>query len=277
MARGVIYVMTSSADGMVKIGKTNTKQFESRMYILERNGYYNVGNLQRKYAIEVDDFDEKEKLLHSLFAGKRIGNSELFAVDCELVISLLKAFAGRQIYPVKDENDKFEKRCVAKQSGDVKKDVSLDDIEISVFRFLDLMLIDEYDDSYKDEPGVFNNDIPLCSLSMVPVKYLYELYLVWSENNYGDKHMRMMRFKSLMTVWISEHSDLWRYVNDVFTFSLDSNCESSQRALFLWGEKTSFGLKHNDSWSNSEWKKDQYHFCQRDVDKSYRGRLIRVK
>ena len=57
MARGVIYVMTSSAAGMVKIGKTNTKQFESRMYMLERNGYYNVGNLQRKYAIEVDDFD----------------------------------------------------------------------------------------------------------------------------------------------------------------------------------------------------------------------------
>ena len=34
--------------------------FEKRMYQLERNGYFNVVGLKRKFAIEVDDYDEKE-------------------------------------------------------------------------------------------------------------------------------------------------------------------------------------------------------------------------
>ena len=60
MARGIIYCMTTIVPGLVKIGKTSIDNYEKRMYSLERNGYVNVVGLKRRFAIEVDDYDEKE-------------------------------------------------------------------------------------------------------------------------------------------------------------------------------------------------------------------------
>jgi len=99
MARGIIYIMETVVPGLIKIGKTASEQFEHRMYNLERNGYNNVVGLRRRFAIEVDNYDEKEVLLHSLFDKSRLQNSELFAVDVEMVIQLLTSFEGKQVYP----------------------------------------------------------------------------------------------------------------------------------------------------------------------------------
>lgn len=99
MAKGVIYVMTTVVPGLVKIGKTGTDNFEKRMYQLERNGYFNVVGLKREFAIEVDQYDEKEILVDELFSKSRVENSELFAVDVDLVVQLLSSFEGRQLYP----------------------------------------------------------------------------------------------------------------------------------------------------------------------------------
>lgn len=99
MAKGIIYIMETVVPGLIKIGKTASEQFEHRMYNLERNGYNNVVGLRRRFAIEVDNYDEKEVLLHSLFDKSRLQNSELFAVDVEMVIQLLTSFEGKQVYP----------------------------------------------------------------------------------------------------------------------------------------------------------------------------------
>lgn len=99
MSRGIIYVMTTIVPGLIKIGKTQTGQYESRMRILETNGYQNVAGLKRIYAKEVDRYDEKERMLDKLFSKSRVANTELFAADERLVIELLEAFDGRQIYP----------------------------------------------------------------------------------------------------------------------------------------------------------------------------------
>ena len=99
MAKGVIYVMTTVVPGLVKIGKTGTDNFEKRMYQLERNGYFNVVGLKREFAIEVDQYDEKEILVDELFSKSRVENSELFAVDVDLVVQLLASFEGKQVYP----------------------------------------------------------------------------------------------------------------------------------------------------------------------------------
>lgn len=69
------------------------------MYNLERNGYSNVTGLRRKFAIEVNDYDEKEALLDDIFSKSRVPNTELFALDLDLVIQLLSSFEGLQIYP----------------------------------------------------------------------------------------------------------------------------------------------------------------------------------
>lgn len=103
MAKGIIYVMTTVVSGLVKIGKTRTDQFENRMNNLENNGYRNVSGLKREFAIEVNDYDDKETLLHTLFEKSQVGDTELFAVDINLVKQLLSSFDGKQIYP-KDES-----------------------------------------------------------------------------------------------------------------------------------------------------------------------------
>lgn len=99
MAKGIIYIMTTAVPGLIKIGKTNTANYKDRMYNLEHNGYRNVASLKRAFAIEVENFDEKEALLHNIFEKSQVSNTELFAVDVNLVIQLLSSFEGRMIYP----------------------------------------------------------------------------------------------------------------------------------------------------------------------------------
>lgn len=123
MARGIIYVMTTVVPGLIKIGKTGTDNFESRMYNLERNGYFNVVGLKRRFAIEVDDYDEKEVLLDEIFSKSRVPNSELFALDADLVVQLLSSFEGKQIFP--KEISKEEVFSAATAEHQIKADWDL--------------------------------------------------------------------------------------------------------------------------------------------------------
>lgn len=99
MSKGVLYVMTSAVTGLLKIGKAETKQFNARMQSLESNGYANVTGLKRHFAIEVEDYSEKERLLHTIFSKSRIHTTEMFALDKHLVVQLLSSFDGTVIYP----------------------------------------------------------------------------------------------------------------------------------------------------------------------------------
>ncbi len=67
MAKGIIYCMITIVPGLVKIGKTGSENFEQRMYNLKINGYVNVVGLKRRFAIEVEDYDEKEILIWYLY------------------------------------------------------------------------------------------------------------------------------------------------------------------------------------------------------------------
>ena len=102
MAKGIIYIMTTVVDGLIKIGKTGSNNFEQRMRELERTGYRNVTGLKRAFAIEVSGYEEKEVLLHTIFEKSRVYDTELFALDLNLVKKLLASFDGKMIYP-KDE------------------------------------------------------------------------------------------------------------------------------------------------------------------------------
>ncbi len=107
MARGIIYVMTTVVDGLIKIGKTGCDNFNQRMNILESNGYRNVSGLKRQFAIEVEDYDEKEALLDSLFSRSRVSNTELFSLNINEVIQLLSSFEGKVVYPTQDNKSEI--------------------------------------------------------------------------------------------------------------------------------------------------------------------------
>lgn len=81
------------------------------MYYLERNGYRNVTGLKREFAIEVDLYDEKEKLLFSIFEKSRVSETELFAIDLDTVIQLLSSFEGNQVYPKDKEKTEIFKEA----------------------------------------------------------------------------------------------------------------------------------------------------------------------
>ena len=99
MAKGIIYMMTTAVPGLIKIGKTGSGNFEQRMYNLEHDGYRNVTALKRYFAIEVEDYDEKEALLQTIFEKSRVADTELFALDVNIVTQLLSSFDGTVVYP----------------------------------------------------------------------------------------------------------------------------------------------------------------------------------
>ena len=116
MAKGIIYLMTTVVPGLIKIGKTRNDQFENRMRFLESNGYANITGLKREFAIEVDGYDDKEKLIHDIFSKSRIVGTELFALDIEIAKSLLASLDDKQIYP----KDKSKKEIFKESTEEIK-------------------------------------------------------------------------------------------------------------------------------------------------------------
>ena len=117
MAKGIIYIMTCVVPGLIKIGKTGSLNFERRMYELEHNGYSNVTALKRSFAIEVDDYDEKEVMLHTIFAKSRVGDTELFAIDVNIATQLLSSFDGTVIYPKTESKSEIFVAAADNSSG----------------------------------------------------------------------------------------------------------------------------------------------------------------
>lgn len=116
--KGIIYIMTTAVDGLVKIGKSEVKNYEERMRHLESNGYGNVAGLKRFFAIEVEDYDDKELLVHEIFDKHRVGGSELFALDYELAQQLLLAFDGEIAYPKNaDKGKEFDEVTDSRKRG----------------------------------------------------------------------------------------------------------------------------------------------------------------
>jgi hypothetical protein len=116
MAKGIIYIMSTAVEGLIKIGITDN--FERRMAQLEGNGYRNVAGLKRQFAIEVEDYDLKEMVLDEVFANSRVGNTELFSLDLNRTIQLLSSFEGRIIYPTEEKKaEVFKNATEAVQSS----------------------------------------------------------------------------------------------------------------------------------------------------------------
>lgn len=116
--KGIIYIMTTAVSGLIKIGQTGTTNFQERMRFLEANGYYNVSGLKSFFAIELEDYNEKENLLKEIFNKHRVGDSELFALDYDLVRQLLLSFEGKVIYPKDINKEKeFDEVSKARKQG----------------------------------------------------------------------------------------------------------------------------------------------------------------
>ena len=117
--KGIVYIMTSAVTGLIKLGKAGTDNYQERMRNLENNGYYNVTGLKKLFAIEVEDYEAKEALLKEIFSKHRVDDSELFALDYELIQQLLLSFDGKVVYPEEISKDKeFDEITEARKQGE---------------------------------------------------------------------------------------------------------------------------------------------------------------
>jgi len=112
---GIIYIMITAIDGVVKIGKTSTGNYRERMRNLTKNGYGNFNGLKEFFSIKLIDYEEKEKLLHEIFSKHRISDSEFFALDKELVKQLLLSFDGEVVFPKEVDKEKEFKKTTQKR------------------------------------------------------------------------------------------------------------------------------------------------------------------
>lgn len=115
MAKGIIYLMTTVVPGVVKIGCTKTDNFKNRMYQLESNGYKNITGLKREFAIEVDEYQEKERMIHEIFSKSRIGETEFFALKLDIIKYLLSSLNGVVIYSKDNKKELFKEIIENKQ------------------------------------------------------------------------------------------------------------------------------------------------------------------
>ena len=111
MAKGIVYVCSTVIPGLIKIGKTRSDRYEDRMRELEDNGYKNCTGLKREFAIEVDDYDAKEVIVHTAFEAHQVGNTELYACNLDKVINILLSFEGKIIYPLGESKEEIKEKA----------------------------------------------------------------------------------------------------------------------------------------------------------------------
>jgi len=121
-AKGIIYIMKSVVPGLIKIGKTGSDNYERRMYDLEHNGYRNVTGLQRAFAIEVEDYDAKETMLHTIFDKSRVADTELFALDLNIAMQLLSSFDGKVVFPKSETKEEIFDSATDSRTGQLIPD-----------------------------------------------------------------------------------------------------------------------------------------------------------
>ena len=110
---GIVYVLTNPAmEGYVKVGKTNN--LIQRIRDLDNTG--TPLPFECVFAVEVDNPEEVELLLHDAFAdGRTRSTREFFEVNPERVISALRLTKGRDVTPGADiVEDEESRRALAR-------------------------------------------------------------------------------------------------------------------------------------------------------------------
>ena len=128
---GVVYVLVNSAfENYVKIGRTTN--LEHRLRSLDNTSV--PLPFRCVYAVEVDDENDVERLLHQAFADNWTRTTrEFFEVDAQRVIAAKKLTRGKDVTP-KDDIAEDEEGVLAleKATRKPRKSYSLFDAKLSI-------------------------------------------------------------------------------------------------------------------------------------------------
>lgn len=119
MGKGFIYVFTNDAmPGYIKIGIT--KDVKTRLKELDKTGI--PVPFRCHYAIQVEDYEAREKLLHAAFADHRVRkNREFFLLAPERAVSALKAIGGTEFAEIENEMVDEEGKIIEEEQIKSKK------------------------------------------------------------------------------------------------------------------------------------------------------------
>lgn len=127
---GIVYILSNPAfDNYVKIGRTI--DIEQRMKQLDNTSV--PLPFRCVFAIEVDDDDVVEKLVHQTFADVRVRTTrEFFEIDAQRVIAALKLTKGRDVTPKKDIAEDEESIVALERAITKRKSYSFSDAHVNV-------------------------------------------------------------------------------------------------------------------------------------------------
>lgn len=128
---GIVYVLTNPAfENYVKIGKTIN--LEQRLRSLDNTSV--PLPFRCVFAVEVEDENEVERLLHQAFADNRTRTTrEFFEVDAHRVIAAMKLTRGRDVTPKDDiAEDEEGIRAIEKAARKPRKIYSLFDAKLKI-------------------------------------------------------------------------------------------------------------------------------------------------
>ena len=128
---GVVYVLVNSAfENYVKIVRTTN--LEHRLRSLDNTSV--PLPFRCVYAVEVDDENDVERLLHQAFADNRTRTArEFFEVDAQRVIAAMKLTRGKDVTPKGDiAEDEEGVLALEKATRKPRKSYSLFDAKLSI-------------------------------------------------------------------------------------------------------------------------------------------------
>ena len=99
MAKGILYVMETNFNRAVVFDCVGVQDYRGEMERLEKAKLAGIGDLKETYAVLVDGYEQKGALLKKIFEHRKIAQDNLFIMDSDMLIQLLKSFNGDQIYP----------------------------------------------------------------------------------------------------------------------------------------------------------------------------------
>ena len=98
--KGVIYCMSTTIPEIIRIGHVDKKTYEKEVHNAKLISYNNIICVNELFALETENHKVVAEALYNALSNCRVGDTELFVMDSDKAVGLLRIIKGYQIYPL---------------------------------------------------------------------------------------------------------------------------------------------------------------------------------
>ena len=99
MAKGIIYLMSTSLPGVTMIGNVPVSDYVAEIEKLNEAEYAGLTNFSLIYSSLMEGYTQRCAMIRNLILHRRIGETNLYTVEAGILTQLLSSMTGEQIYP----------------------------------------------------------------------------------------------------------------------------------------------------------------------------------